>query len=98
MRTPSALAFELNSAHGPAPTIPRCRNQSARLTLDTHGIPAATLTDNGMVFTARFAGGKGGRSYQPGAPNGPTWKKPRTRPEFRAIPMSCDTTWQREQW
>ena len=27
-----------------------------------HGIPAATLTDNGMVFTTRFAGGRGGRS------------------------------------
>jgi transposase InsO family protein len=27
-----------------------------------HGIPAATLTDNGMVFTARFAGGRGGRN------------------------------------
>lgn len=28
----------------------------------THGIPASTLTDNGMVFTTRFAGGRGGRS------------------------------------
>jgi transposase InsO family protein len=28
----------------------------------THGIPASTLTDNGMVFTTRFAGGKGGRN------------------------------------
>jgi transposase InsO family protein len=27
-----------------------------------HGIPASTLTDNGMVFTTRFAGGRGGRS------------------------------------
>jgi Integrase core domain len=27
-----------------------------------HGIPASTLTDNGFVFTARFAGGKGGRN------------------------------------
>jgi transposase InsO family protein len=26
------------------------------------GIPASTLTDNGMVFTTRFAGGRGGRS------------------------------------
>lgn len=29
----------------------------------THGIPASTLTDNGMVFTTRFAGGKGGRNH-----------------------------------
>jgi transposase InsO family protein len=27
-----------------------------------HGTPAATLTDNGMVFTTRLAGGKGGRN------------------------------------
>ncbi|MGH3481157.1 MAG: IS481 family transposase [Nocardioidaceae bacterium] len=27
-----------------------------------HGIPAATLTDNGMVFTTRLSGGKGGRN------------------------------------
>jgi transposase InsO family protein len=28
-----------------------------------HGIPASTLTDNGMVFTTRFSGGKGGRNH-----------------------------------
>ena len=27
-----------------------------------HGPPAATLTDNGMVYTVRFAGGRGGRT------------------------------------
>ncbi|HTV99292.1 MAG TPA: integrase core domain-containing protein [Streptosporangiaceae bacterium] len=27
-----------------------------------HGAPAATLTDNGMVFTTRFSGGRGGRN------------------------------------
>ena len=27
-----------------------------------HGIPASTLTDNGMVYTTRFAGGHGGRN------------------------------------
>jgi transposase InsO family protein len=31
-------------------------------TADQHGHPASTLTDNGMVYTVRFAGGKGGRS------------------------------------
>ena len=42
---------------------------TARIVLDTladtaaqHGHPASTLTDNGMVYTVRFAGGKGGRS------------------------------------
>ena len=28
----------------------------------THGTPASTLTDNGMVFTTRLAGGRGGRN------------------------------------
>lgn len=28
----------------------------------THGTPASTLTDNGMVFTTRFSGGRGGRN------------------------------------
>jgi transposase InsO family protein len=27
-----------------------------------YGVPASTLTDNGMVFTTRFSGGKGGRN------------------------------------
>lgn len=27
---------------------------------NAHGFPASTLTDNGMVFTTRFSGGKGG--------------------------------------
>jgi transposase InsO family protein len=27
-----------------------------------HAIPASTLTDNGLVFTTRFAGGRGGRN------------------------------------
>jgi transposase InsO family protein len=27
-----------------------------------YGVPASTLTDNGMVYTARFAGGRGGRN------------------------------------
>jgi len=33
-----------------------------RTALTTHGIPASTLTDNGMVYTTRFAGGRGGRT------------------------------------
>jgi transposase InsO family protein len=33
-----------------------------RTTIATYGIPASTLTDNGMVFTTRLAGGKGGRN------------------------------------
>jgi transposase InsO family protein len=33
-----------------------------RKAVATHGIPASTLTDNGMVFTTRYSGGKGGRN------------------------------------
>ena len=32
-------------------------------TCAAHGIPASTLTDNGMVFTTRLSGGKGGRNH-----------------------------------
>jgi transposase InsO family protein len=35
---------------------------SFRQTAALHGIPASTLTDNGMVFTTRLSGGKGGRN------------------------------------
>ena len=34
-----------------------------RKAVASHGIPASTLTDNGMVFTTRFAGGRGGRNH-----------------------------------
>ena len=30
--------------------------------LHIHGVPASTLTDNGMVFTTRLSGGRGGRN------------------------------------
>jgi transposase InsO family protein len=33
-----------------------------RQAVAAHGVPASTLTDNGMVFTTRFAGGRGGRN------------------------------------
>ena len=33
-----------------------------RAATDRYGPPASTLTDNGLVFTTRFAGGKGGRN------------------------------------
>ncbi len=34
-----------------------------RTAVATHGIPASTLTDNGMVYTTRLSGGKGGRNH-----------------------------------
>jgi transposase InsO family protein len=33
-----------------------------RAAVAEHGVPASTLTDNGMVFTTRLSGGKGGRN------------------------------------
>jgi transposase InsO family protein len=33
-----------------------------RAAMREHGIPASTLTDNGMVFTTRLSGGRGGRN------------------------------------
>jgi transposase InsO family protein len=33
-----------------------------RAACQQHGIPASTLTDNGLVYTTRFAGGRGGRN------------------------------------
>jgi transposase InsO family protein len=35
---------------------------SFRASVQANGVPASTLTDNGMVFTTRFAGGRGGRN------------------------------------
>ena len=34
-----------------------------RRAADQHGYPASTLTDNGMVYTTRFSGGRGGRNH-----------------------------------
>jgi transposase InsO family protein len=35
---------------------------SFRETTAQHGIPGSTLTDNGMVYTTRYSGGRGGRN------------------------------------
>ena len=35
---------------------------SFRAAVAAYGAPASTLTDNGMVYTTRFSGGKGGRN------------------------------------
>src|SRR4051812_34468047 len=34
-----------------------------RTTVAAYGVPASTLTDNGLVFTTRYSGGKGGRNH-----------------------------------
>ncbi len=62
--SPSASSFPHPSA-GPSP--PRITGPIVqaefRKACATQGIPYSTLTDNGMVFTTRFSGGKGGRNH-----------------------------------
>src|SRR5690606_18608410 len=69
-----------------------------RAAIKTHGIPASTLTDNGMVFTTRLAGEgrRGGRNsfeaelrrlhvtQKNGRPNHPTTQGKVKRPRFDA--------------
>ena len=55
----SRYALSLTAHHrvtGPAVLL------AFRAACDQHGIPASTLTDNGMVFTTRLSGGRGGRN------------------------------------
>jgi transposase InsO family protein len=53
--------YALNVSAHPRVTGPIVLS-SFRITAAQHGIPASTLTDNGMVFTTRLSGGKGGRN------------------------------------
>ena len=48
--------------HRPPPGHRPDRARHFRDAVAQHGIPASTLTDNGMVFTTRLAGGRGGRN------------------------------------
>jgi transposase InsO family protein len=55
----SRCALSLTAHHrvtGPAVLL------AFRAACEQHGAPASTLTDNGMVFTTRLSGGKGGRN------------------------------------
>jgi transposase InsO family protein len=68
-----------------------------RAAVAAYGAPAGTLTDNGMVFTTRFSGGKGGRNHlehelrrlgveqKNGKPNHP--RKPRARSNASSRPL-----------
>jgi len=55
----SRYALRITAHHRVTGTIVLTQFRTA---VATHGIPASTLTDNGMVFTTRLAGGKGGRN------------------------------------
>jgi transposase InsO family protein len=39
---------------------------TVRAAIDHHGVPASVLSDNGMVFTTRFAGGRSGHNARNG--------------------------------
>src|SRR6266550_4003096 len=53
--------YALHVSAWPRVTGPIARD-TFRGAVAAHGTPASTLTDNGMVFTTRLAGGKGGRN------------------------------------
>ncbi|MEN3541355.1 IS481 family transposase [Microbispora sp. ZYX-F-249] len=53
--------YALSVTAHPRVTGPIVRD-TFRHAVDAHGVPASTLTDNGMVFTTRLAGGRGGRN------------------------------------
>ncbi|MDA0249468.1 MAG: IS481 family transposase [Actinomycetota bacterium] len=55
----SRYALSVTAHHRVTGTIVLTEFQKA---YEHHGIPHSTLTDNGMVFTTRLAGGKGGRN------------------------------------
>lgn len=51
-----------------------------RKTVAEHGVPASTLTDNGMVYTTRFAGGRGGRNHLEHELRRPSIRQKNSRP------------------
>ncbi|GAA1021431.1 hypothetical protein Aple_073840 [Acrocarpospora pleiomorpha] len=53
--------YALSVTAWPRVTGPIVRDTFRQAVRD-HGVPASTLTDNGMVFTTRLAGGRGGRN------------------------------------
>jgi transposase InsO family protein len=53
--------YALHVSAWPRVTGPIVRD-TFRQAVQAHGVPASTLTDNGMVFTTRLSGGRGGRN------------------------------------
>jgi len=56
----SRMALSITAHH--RVTGPIVLNEFRR-TAAVHGLPASVLTDNGMVFTTRYSGGRGGRNH-----------------------------------
>ncbi len=72
-----------------------------RAAIAAYGAPASTLTDNGMVFTTRFSGGRGGRNgletelrrrgitQKNGKPNHPLLTGQPSGPQEHDTPLTC---------
>ena len=58
MTTPARRSRSPPTAASPAPSS----STYSPTPWKHHGVPASTLTDNGMVFTTRLSGGRGGRN------------------------------------
>ena len=64
-------------------------------TIAAHGAPAATLTDNGAVYTSRFTGGRNGFEYllassaSPNATATPATHKPRAKSNASTRPSNA---------
>ena len=63
--TPATRCTSAPTAASPPPIVLATFRDAAA----QHGIPASTLTDNGMVYTIRFAGLAPRRPHRPGATN-----------------------------
>ena len=84
--SPTAPTWKSSPGSIPLP-IPAARHRAPRITgkivvstftaaADEHGLPASTLTDNGMVYTTRFARG-GGRTTERSSTSSPGSGSPR---------------------
>ncbi len=58
-----------------------------RAAVALHGAPASTLTDNGMVFTTRLAGGRAAAT--PSRPNCAAWASSRRTPDRTTPPPAA---------
>jgi transposase InsO family protein len=65
-----------------------------RAAVAEHGIPASTLTGNGLVFTTRFAGGRGGRNGFEAELRRPGVKQKNSRPAHPQTQGKIERFWQ----
>jgi transposase InsO family protein len=63
-----------------------------RKAVAAHGVPVSTLTDNGMVFTTRFSGGKGGRNHHQQRPHRSLPHQATPATVYTSLPKATPTT------